>query len=564
MGFLKHKRQKNKKSLQANFSGDSFFARVKKTNTMKKALLVFAFLFLPILVTAQEFNTEEACEQAGGGQGFCRSTGLLQDDDNCQSNQDTLGICSGYVNNSACCKFKDNGPVDPDNHGIDLQTSSTVPVIGVGKCTASKSAGGWGGVCKNFTSGDDACEDGVGHGEEDFVGFCEPPGMVERASHCCVAKGTAIKNPTADNYLSIAMSESTCESPFKADGSGYSGSCEDVDSTIISELLDGKEPSCDNTGQIAIGICRSSVGGDSDNVCCVPKDGDYCKKLKEDNGGSDVCSGGIGGTVAPLQYGDYTLLEQIPGSSNTSGKLQPYLESIYKAGFVLIVLGAIFMIGFGGFIYMSSAGNTYMIKKGKGLITDAIVGLVVALIIWLILSIINPDLVNLKIDPLPGVSFDPAGEGEIIAGENSIEEGGGGSGYFEAKTYSGSALFTDAQARSYLSEKQIQVNKQDCESASQTSCTSLGEFPRSMANIAAAIKSGCNCEVVITGGTEAGHATHGKGKAAMDMRKNPALDRFFSKFTKVSQSGGKPIYQYASVRVWFEDGEHYHIWEPAK
>jgi hypothetical protein len=117
-------------------------------------------------------------------------------------------------------------------------------------------------------------------------------------------------------------------------------------------------------------------------------------------------------------YSDYTLLEQIPGSNNTSGKLQPYLESIYKAGLVMIVIGAILMISFGGFIYMASAGNTSMLKKGKGMITDAIIGLAVALSIWLILNIINPDLVNLSIDPLPGISFDPGGVGADTAGQN--------------------------------------------------------------------------------------------------------------------------------------------------
>jgi hypothetical protein len=82
------------------------------------------------------------------------------------------------------------------------------------------------------------------------------------------------------------------------------------------------------------------------------------------------------------------------------------------------------MIGLGGFTYMASAGNTYMIKRGKGMITDAIVGLVVALLIWLILNIINPDLVNLTIDPLPGLSFDTNGTGAAVAGGADVVSSG--------------------------------------------------------------------------------------------------------------------------------------------
>jgi hypothetical protein len=211
------------------------------------------------------------------------------------------------------------------------------------------------------------------------------------------------------------MTEAVCEST-------YAGKCEDIDSTgwdPTGGFLDGKDPTCDTEGEVVVGLCQSprvlGVGGDFDNGCCVPREGAYCKKL-ESTKGYDVCGTmGTGGLAESITYGDYELLEQIPGSSNTSGQLKPYLESLYKAGFVLIVIGAILMIGFGGFTYMASAGNTSMIKKGKGMITDAIIGLVVALLIWLILNIINPDLVNLSIDPLPGVSFDPGGSGANIA-----------------------------------------------------------------------------------------------------------------------------------------------------
>jgi hypothetical protein len=64
------------------------------------------------------------------------------------------------------------------------------------------------------------------------------------------------------------------------------------------------------------------------------------------------------------------------------------------------------MIAVGGFTYMASAGNTSAIKKGKGMITDALIGLIIALFAWFILNVINPDLVNLKIEPLEALQFE--------------------------------------------------------------------------------------------------------------------------------------------------------------
>lgn len=311
----------------------------------------------------------------------------------------------------------------------------SVPIIGTQLCQTSRDQGGWGGVCKSggfsgfvegfnvFRNPSDACDNnaflGFGEGTEEYVGVCElVSGGAATRSDCCVPRGTALQNPTSENYLSLITSEGVCEAPYNANGSGYGGKCEDIDSNgwdPTGGWIDGREPTCDTPGEVVAALCSDALG-DAFNGCCVPKEGDYCRRLTETNGGSDICATmGSGGNVIPLEYGDYELLEQIPGSSNTSGKLQPYLESIYKAGFVLIVIGAIFMIGFGGFTYMASAGNTSMMKKGKSMITDAIIGLVVALSIWLILNIINPDLVNLQLDPLPGLSFDPGGSGANIA-----------------------------------------------------------------------------------------------------------------------------------------------------
>ncbi len=283
--------------------------------------------------------------------------------------------------------------------------SDKIPVVDCSKLE--------GGTCKSIAGNSvaDACDNTFpysGSGPEDYAGYCNTGlgGVTENRQDCCVPQGSAteaeINAATVNQWID---ENSVCEAS-KASG-GYEGSCEVVDSGLnpADILLGGGQ--CEGATPKFIGTC-GSWGGNA--VCCVS------------NETAAEASGTATGEALPTAYGDYQLLERIPGSTNTSGKLQPYLESIYKAGFALIVIGAIFMIGFGGFTYMASAGNTSMIKKGKGMITDAIIGLVVALLIWVILNIINPDLVNLQITPLKGVSFDPGGTGTTTAAETSGAE----------------------------------------------------------------------------------------------------------------------------------------------
>lgn len=288
--------------------------------------------------------------------------------------------------------------------------ASTIPIVPQGNCEKAKENGGLGGTCIPLPSIADnagartSCnlalmESAGASADKEFVGYCQGGGFFSgQRSDCCVPRNTVTPQDIARNRTTSWFSETLCETP-RAQG-GIGGQCLTAKSGINPLNFTDSCSSYTATpnylgycGGGTVGIFWSS--GIETWVCC----------------GSDRALEDLGGNTQPenIQYGDYQLLEQIPGSSNTSGRLQPYLESIYKAGFILIILGAIVMIGIGGFTYMASAGNTAMIKKGKSMITDAVVGLVVALLIWLILNIINPDLVNLQIDPLPGLNFNQTG-----------------------------------------------------------------------------------------------------------------------------------------------------------
>lgn len=103
---------------------------------------------------------------------------------------------------------------------------------------------------------------------------------------------------------------------------------------------------------------------------------------------------------------DYILLEKIPGTNGVSGSnLTAYLSAIYKVALIVVTLAAVLMLSIGGFMYLTSAGNTSSISTAKGIIYDSLIGLVIALSAWLILYIINPDLVEISLAPLPSANI---------------------------------------------------------------------------------------------------------------------------------------------------------------
>jgi len=109
------------------------------------------------------------------------------------------------------------------------------------------------------------------------------------------------------------------------------------------------------------------------------------------------CTTAIPRSITGPTYANYTLLEKIPGSSQTIGKLNTYLEDIYRFAFWAVGIAVVFMLTIGGFYYLTSAGNTSQLQTAKTIIWDALLGLILALVAWLFLYILNPDLVNLTL-----------------------------------------------------------------------------------------------------------------------------------------------------------------------
>jgi hypothetical protein len=382
---------------------------------MKKIFFLVSTLFLFSSVAVypayaeQEFSESAACTQAGG---TCIPGTLFKSDNVCPEDQTKLGICKGYVNNTACCQSK---VVSLNAKAIpELSVSDPViPVVGEKNCISA------GGQCKGAgiaaLVSADACDNagGSGGGTENFAGVCSLPGLTLNSSasirrfDCCVPK-----NVTAVTQQSKYITSDQCQA-ISGKEVAVNKDIVDAIGDVIATAVTAGTSTCeaDDPGSIFEGF-TGTFG--AEQVCCVSKASPLGQTEAAANAGI--------GTAAPLEYGDYQLLESIPGSSNDASDLPTYLQNIYQAGLVLIVLGAIFMIGMGGFTYIASAGNTHTMAKGKGMIKDALYGLIIALATWLILNIINPDLVNLTIQTPETLDFDPIAtsiEDNTVAANNA-------------------------------------------------------------------------------------------------------------------------------------------------
>ncbi len=253
-----------------------------------------------------------------------------------------------------------------------------------------------------------------------------------------------------------------------------------------------------------------------------------------DNTTIDITTTGVintGGVVS----GEYstTPLAPLPGFTGDPDVGQ-WLESLFTILIVVAGLLALIMIVVGGITYLTS--ESFGEKgKGKSYIVNAITGLVLALGAWVILNTINPELaedLNIKI---PTVTLDgPTREwdnGNATPGTNiaptAMLNG--------QPIVMGMPWPDDSQQRGQLSAAGISVsssgNSNCTPTAGTPNCTSVyfDSTAESVIGQIISFKNSCNCEMVITGGSEAWlHSTHGPNKKIIDMRATESLNTYLN------------------------------------
>lgn len=201
-------------------------------------------------------------------------------------------------------------------------------------------------------------------------------------------------------------------------------------------------------------------------------------------------------TIQTGTYATTNSSQSITGASNggttnaASGDLYNCVNKLYRFAIVGASIVSVFMIILAGYFYMSADGNSEAVAKAKSIIGSTIAAMVVLLAGFLFLKALNPDLIEFhNIQP---TAVTPTGTAASIPSTGAITPG----------ATTGTVSASETALRASFASSGITINKQP------PATTVAGMLPGTI-NEVLSLKSDCGCSVVITGGTEPGHAETG-------------------------------------------------------
>lgn len=235
----------------------------------------------------------------------------------------------------------------------------------------------------------------------------------------------------------------------------------------------------------------------------------------------------------------YQAVAPIPGVE-AGGTPADYIASLYGWGIGIVGILALLQLVRGGIMYMV-AGAVDTKNAAKGIITEAMIGLGLALASYLILNIVNPTLLELKMpelkegfqeskigrptettyvgETISKKTFDPVQKASLEAQgykctSEEITSAGATTTQYTCELAAGTAIipgaettYTATAAREILKSAGIAINHtNECTPGQSAGCTSLDKVRESTITGVLAM-SNCNCNITITGGTEAGHSS---------------------------------------------------------
>lgn len=321
----------------------------------------------------------------------------------------------------------------------------------------------------------------------------------------------------------------------------------------------------------------------------------------------------VEGDPTPVNV-SYRLMAPLGGVLDGSVNLTDYLRGVVQFAIGIAGVLAVIMVVVCGIKLMgtpSSSGRS----EAKECIWNAIFGVLLAIAAWVILYTVNPLLLSNELR-LGDVSAVPTAVGaptNVVAPRptvpgyyfrfrdeaNNVVNSGPFPSMDQCKivanaqnsTYAGSVveecfpiiaspISSDEQgARTRLCgpetyEKNkcimatpIGVNKPPCPNRGITNCTDLKGIPLETIDFIRSLSSTCNCDVLITGGTEAGHATHEVNKPIFDLRLSPG-DRLWNLITNASEKKtsfkGNPKWRYGEYVFTDELSSQVRHWHVCK
>jgi hypothetical protein len=197
---------------------------------------------------------------------------------------------------------------------------------------------------------------------------------------------------------------------------------------------------------------------------------------------------------------------------------------VYTLFFVAIVGAAFYQYTIAGIHRMEASQNS--ISKSNDIIKRVTLGLLGVFSLFLILFTVNKGMLRgdiglgeLGIKPVNGTT----GTKVIVPSTRGIDNP------TIPKTTDDpigwEAIRNDSTVRATLKSYPnggIGVNRTVCMAPALTSCTTVGGLPPSTISMLLALRNQCSGTIEITGGSEAGHKSHGPGKTAVDLSVNSA------------------------------------------
>jgi len=258
--------------------------------------------------------------------------------------------------------------------------------------------------------------------------------------------------------------------------------------------------------------------------------------------------------------------ENLSFSTKEVASLFDSFNTIWKLEYTALLGAVIIMIIIGGVV--RQGGGVSSIRKSNEIWRHAVLGLLAGIGIYLIAATFNPNLLRGDVDlsafESKGVGSGTKGVVPFVLKTPPLEQ--------KDVPLASEAIREDPIIRAKLKAVNITVNKPVCSSPDKTSCTTVGGWPPSTVAMLLQLRSICDQGTIeVTGGTEAGHFTHGPGKTPVDISINKAGTDLVNKCIRTFPKG--PSYgfcykTYTGLGYIFCDEAppnppHWHIFQPS-
>ena len=235
------------------------------------------------------------------------------------------------------------------------------------------------------------------------------------------------------------------------------------------------------------------------------------------------------------------------------------------------------MFAWAGIKFFTAGANPKNIAQAKTIFRSVFIGFIITISGWLVVQVILQNITNQSYLQMGSwTNLDCSEYNQFRAREKKVSDifspiqTPTGTQYPYPTTPSSSPTPStgvyeeDSQARTQLQLAGISVNKLNCTSASDTNCTSLAGIQTSTINQVINLKAACECDFILTGGTETGHAggttSHGSGyKVDISLG---AVDSYIqSTMTSIGNRTGDNAPQWKDQygNIYAKEGDHWDI-----